>query len=247
MIAQLRSEVYKWLTTRTHIGVLVSMVVLIMAAVLVHAFGLPVARLQTDDQQYGILLDVGANIGALFSALLGALCITSEFRTGTIRPTVLVRPRRPRVFAAKVVCSLAAGAIAGVLAAGSAVAGGWLGLTIRGVSVQVATGEVGRLLVGALVGGALWAALGLAVGAIARSQVPTVVGLVVWLLFVENLLAGDLPTAHQYTPGGLAQALAGSTRDAVLTSVPLAATLLLAYAAAGALLGAAALSRRDVS
>jgi hypothetical protein len=93
----------------------------------------------------------------------------------------------------------------------------------------------------------LWAVIGLGVGTIVRAQVPTIVGLFVRLLFVENLLAGDLPTAHQYAPAALAQALAGSTRDGVLTSAPLAGALLAAYAAATAILGATALTRRDVA
>jgi hypothetical protein len=206
-----------------------------------------VQRLETSEQQRGILVDVGVNLGALFAALLGALSITSEFRTGTIRPTVLARPRRTVVLAAKVACSLAVGAVAGVLAAGTAAAVGAMGLGARGVPVEFAAGDVGRLIVGSLAGGALWAAIGLGVGSIVRAQVPTVVGLFVWLLFVENLLAGNLPTAHQYAPGGLAQTLAGSTREAVLTSAPLAATLLLAYAAVAAILGGTALAHRDVA
>jgi ABC-type transport system involved in multi-copper enzyme maturation permease subunit len=247
MIAQLRSESYKWVTTRTTISVLAGMVALIAAAILVHAYGLPVARLDTAEQQRGILIDVGANLGALFSALLGALSITSEFRTGTIRPTLLARPRRPVVLAAKAISALAAGAVAGALAAATVASVGSIGLATRGVSVEVTAGDAGRLAIGGLVAGALWAAIGLGVGTIVRAQVPTIVGLFVWLLFVENLLAGDLPTAHQYAPGALAQTLAGSTRDAVLSSVPLAAALLAAYAATATILGATALARRDVA
>jgi hypothetical protein len=247
MMAQLRSEAYKWATTRTNLGVLGGMVGLVVAAMLVHTFGLPVALLETGEQQRAILIDVGANLGALFSALLGALCITSGFRTGTIRPTLLALPRRPVVLAGKVVCSLVGGAVAGLLAAGTAAGVGALSLAARGVPVGVTAGDVVRLMGGSLAGGALWAAIGLGVGTIVRAQVPTVVGLFVWLLFVENLLAGNLPSAHQYTPGGLAQALAGSTREAVLTSTPLAATLLLAYAAIAAVLAGTALARRDVA
>jgi ABC-type transport system involved in multi-copper enzyme maturation permease subunit len=247
MIAQLRSEVYKWATTRANIGILAGMVALISAAILVHAFGLPVADLVTGEQQRNILVDVGTNLGALFSALLGALLITSEFRTGTIRPTLLSQPRRAVVVSAKVVWSLAAGAIAGMLAAGTAAGVAVVGLAARGVSVDVTGADVSQLVVGGLVAGALWAGIGLGVGTIVRAQVPTVVGLFVWLLFVENLLAGDLPTAHKYVPGALAQSVAGSTRDAVLASAPLAAVLLIAYAAAAAILGATALARRDVA
>jgi hypothetical protein len=151
------------------------------------------------------------------------------------------------VVGAKVVCSLAAGAVAGVLAAASAAGAGAIGLAARGLSVGVTAPDVGRLVVGGLAAGALSAGIGLGVGTVVRAQVPTVVGLFVWLLFVENLLAGDLPTVHEYVPGALAQALAGSTRDAVLASAPIAAALLVAYAAVAAILGAIALARRDVA
>jgi hypothetical protein len=247
MIAQIRSEAYKWATTRTNAGVLAGMVALIATAMLLHAFGLPVNRLATEEDQRGILIDVAANVGALFAALLGALSVTNEFRTGTIRPTLLAQPRRTVVVAAKVACSLAVGAITGMLAATAAAAVGSLGFAGRSLPIAVTAGDVGRLAVGGLVAGALWAAIGLGVGTIVRAQVPTVVGLSVWLLFVENVLAGDVPTAHKYVPGALAQALAGSTRDAVLASAPLAAALLLAYAAAAAILAATTLARTDVA
>ena len=51
-----------------------------------------------------------------FATLAGLLAVTSEFRYGTIRPTLLFEPRRRVVLAAK----LAAAALAGVLFAASA-------------------------------------------------------------------------------------------------------------------------------
>lgn len=247
MITQIRSEAYKLLTTRTNAGIAAGLVALIALAVLLHAFGLPVDKLNDQVQQRGVLIDVGVNLGILFAALLGALSMTSEYRTGTIRPTLLVTPRRGQVIAAKTICSLAAGAVTGLLAAGTAATAGTIGLAIRGVTVQVSTGDITRLLAGAAASGALWAVIGLGVGAACRAQVPTVVGLFAWVLFVENVLGGDFPKAHRFVPGALAQTLGGSTRDGVLTSAALADALLLAYAAAAALAGLTATSRRDVA
>ena len=81
---------------------------------LLHAFGLPVEKLGSQSQQRAI---------------------TSEFRTGTIRPTLLVTPRRAQVIAAKILCALLVGAVTGVLAAGTAAGAGSIGLAIRGVTV----------------------------------------------------------------------------------------------------------------
>jgi ABC-type transport system involved in multi-copper enzyme maturation permease subunit len=247
MIRTIRGEAYKLVTTRTTVSVVAAMIALISLAVLLHAFGLPRADLRTEAQQRGILTDVGVNLAILFAALLGALSITSEFRTGTIRPTFLLTPRRAQVIAGKTVCVFAAGAVIALLAAGTAAVTGSLGLAIRGVSVQVTAGDATRLLVGATTAGALWAAIGLGVGAVLRAQVPSTVGLFAWLLFVEQVLAGDVPRAHRFVPGGLAQALAGPNRDSVLSSATLAAVLLLAYTAATVLAGLTATRRRDVA
>lgn len=246
MKTQIRSESYKLVTTRTNVGVAAGMVVLIAVAVLLHAFGLPVDRLSNAAGQRGVLIDVGVRLGTLFAALLGALAITSEFRTGTIRPTLLVTPRRRTVIAAKTICVLVAGAITGLLAAGTAAGVGSIGLAARGVSIQLTAGDINRLLLGATLAGALWAVIGLGVGGVVRAQVPTIVGLFAWVLFVENIL-GDVPSWQRFAPGSLAQALGGQVRDGILTSAALAAVLLIAYAVLVALAGLTATVRRDVA
>jgi ABC-2 type transport system permease protein len=246
MNSQIRSESYKLVTTRTNLGVAAGMVVLIALAVLLHAFGLPVDRLSNLAGQRGVIIDVGIRLGTLFAALLGALAITSEFRTGTIRPTLLVTPRRRTVIAAKTVCVFVAGAITGLLAAGTAAGVGSIGLATRGVTIALTAGDIGRLLLGATIAGALWAVLGLGVGAVVRAQVPAMVGLFAWVLFVENIL-GDVPSWQRFAPGSLAEALGGQVRDGILTSTALAAVLLIVYAAVAALAGVTATTRRDVA
>jgi ABC-2 type transport system permease protein len=123
---------------------------------------------------------------------------------------------------------------------------GSLALAGRGVSVQVSTGDYVRLLLGGGAGAALWALIGLGVGAVVRAQVPTIVALFAWLLFAENLLA-DLPTAHRFVPGALAQALAGQQRDGTLHTPALGAALLALYAAIAILAGRIVTIRRDVA
>ena len=246
MKTQIRSESYKLVTTRTNLGVAAGMVALIALAVLLHTFGLSLDRLSNVAGQRGVLIDVGVRLGTLFAALLGALAITSEFRTGTIRPTLLVTPRRTKVIAAKSICVLVAGAITGLLAAGTAAGVGSIGLAARGVTIQLTAGDITRLLLGATLAGALWAVIGLGVGAVVRAQVPTIVGLFAWVLFVENIL-GDVPSWQKFAPGSLGQALGGQVRDGILSSAALAAVLLIAYAALVALAGLTATVRRDVA
>ena len=52
----------------------------------------------------------------LITLVIGILCITNEFRHGTITPTLLVSPVRPRLVLAKVVASLLVGLVLGLAA-----------------------------------------------------------------------------------------------------------------------------------
>jgi ABC-2 type transport system permease protein len=246
VITQLRSEAYKFLTTRTTTSVLAAAAGVAVLAMAVHVLGLPLDEVSTATGQRGLMVEVAVNLGILFSALLGALAITAEFRTGTIRPTLLFTPRRSRVLAAKAVVALAAGAVTGLLAAAATLGAGTAGLTVRGVTTQVSAGDAIRLLVGVPAAGALWAVIGLGVGVVARSQVPTVVALFTWLLFIENVFAGGLPHVHRFVPGSLAQSLAGATGPGVVASAVTAAVLLVLCTAAVGLAGLAVIVRRDV-
>jgi ABC-2 type transport system permease protein len=245
MRLQLRSELYKLRTTRV-VGVLAAMVALVTLAVLLHCFGLSLGRLTSRGDQRAVFVDVGVNLGAVFAGLVGALSITSEIRSGTIRPTLLVTPRRGRVIAAKAVSTFVTGFGLGAIAAGTAGAVGSIALAGRGVAVQVSAGDYLLLILGGGAGAALWAVIGLGLGAVVRAQVPTVVALFAWLLFVENLF-GDLPSAHRFVPGALAQALAGQRRDGTLHAPALAAALLALYAVVALLAGRRLTIRRDVS
>jgi hypothetical protein len=51
------------------------------------------------------------------------------------------------------------------------------------------SGDFAQMIAGGAAAAALWAALGTGVGAIVRSQVGAVVGLCVWLLLIETVLA----------------------------------------------------------
>jgi ABC-type transport system involved in multi-copper enzyme maturation permease subunit len=245
VIRQLRSEVAKVTTTTTLIGMLAALAGLVALAVAVHTYALPVDRLDTRAGQRELLTDVGVNLGVLFAALIGALSITTEFRTGTIRPTLLAAPWRWKVVAAKAVTAFFAGTVAATVSIGTASVTAGVGLSIRDLGSMPTTGDYAGVLAGGAVGGGLVAVIGLAVGAIVRAQVPTFVALFAWLLFVENVLA-ELPEAHRFVPGALAQGIAGQDREGILQGVWVAALVLTIYAAAALLVSATVTSRRDV-
>jgi ABC-2 type transport system permease protein len=245
VIAQLRSELYKLRSTWTAAGLAAAMLALILLAVLMHASEGSATSLATLSRQRGIMIGVGENIGALFAALAGALSITGEIRHGTILPTLLVTPRRGRVVAAKTITAAATGLVFGLLATGTAAGAASLALASRGLAIRIGGGDYALLLAGGAAAGALWAVIGLGAGAVVRSQVPTVVGLLAWVLFVENVVLGEVPSIAKFAPGALGQGLAGSDAVGVLSTPALAAALLALWAAAAALAGHAATTRRD--
>ena len=247
MKAQLRAELLKQRTGGTALGLFAAMLGLVALAVLLHGL-VPTGNLDSGSEQL-MVLGRGEFLGALFAALLGALSITSEFRHGTIRPTLLVTPRRERVIAAKVCVSTLIGAGFGLAGSALAAAVGSAVLGVRGIDVRLDGGDYALLLAGAAAAGALWAAIGVGLGAVIRNQVPTLIGICAWLLFVEGLLVGDVTgvgDVGRFAPGALGQAISGQDPDTLVA--PAVGLLLLAvYAAAAALVGALATTRRDVA
>jgi len=243
-----RSELVKQRSTRTTLGLFGAMLGLVVLAVLLHGFGLQAERLNDPHVQL-MVLGRGEFLGVLFAALLGAMSITAEIRHGTIRPTFLVSPRRGRVVAAKVSVSILIGTGFGLVAGAVAVASGTAALRARGIELQLDRSDYALLIVGAAAAAALWAAIGVGVGAIVRNQVPTLIGICAWLLFVEGLLAGDvaggLGDVGRLLPGAAASAISGQDPGTLLAP-GFGLALLAAYAAVAAMAGALATSRRDV-
>jgi ABC-2 type transport system permease protein len=248
MTAQLRSELLKQRTTRTTLLLVAWMVGLVLLVVALHVLSFSAGALERDSNQMKIL-GLGTSLGALFAALLGAMSITREFRTGTIRPTLLITPRRTRVIAAKVAASMLVGAGIGLLAEALTAASEAAGLAARGIHVQLTAGDYAQLIAGGALAAALFAVVGVGIGTGVRNQVATLVGLCVWLLFVEPLLVGDVPSVAKYAPEASAGAITGAiqsqTADTLIAPL-LGAVLLVAYAALAAIAGSLLITRRDI-
>jgi hypothetical protein len=98
------------------------------------------------------------------------MSITGEIRHGTIRPTFLATPNRARVIAAKVAASALAGVALGLLAEALTAAIESAGLAVRGIHIALSAGDYAQLLAGGGAAAALWAAIGVGVGALVRNQ-----------------------------------------------------------------------------
>ena len=145
---------------------------------------------------------------------------------------------------AKLAVSGLAGILFGLLAEGLMAGAATVAFSARGISNQLTGGDYLQLLVGGAAAAALWAMIGLGVGALVRDQVGTLVGLLAWMLLIENLVPGFVPGAGRFLPGAAGLALAGNT-DKLPAAV--AVLLLVLYAAAASAVGWIATLRRDVA
>ena len=193
-------------------------------------------------------------VASLCLAVLGALSVTSEYRTGMIRTSLAALPRRPGLLAAKAVVAGAAALVAGEAATVGSFLGTRLVVGDRPFPDQHAS--IAHDLPGFLVEGTavpVFALLGLSLGVLLRSTAGTLVS-VVFLWHVLPLLAFHLPRpwserVGSVLPGGLPAQMAGIGADnsiyGDLLSPPAATAVLLAYAFAPLGLAAVVLARRD--
>jgi ABC-type transport system involved in multi-copper enzyme maturation permease subunit len=242
----LASERLKLVTTRGSVALAAALIGVVTLAAIVHILGFDSSMVDEATEQRSIFTDIGVTMGLVFAAISGSLAITGEFRYGTIRPTLLKHPDRRGLLAAKTMTQTVIGAVLAVAATAFAVALCAALLRARGISLDLDAAQITRLIGGAGVGGAGFAASGLAIGTIVRNQVPVVVGLLVWILFIENLLRAGTPSIARLTPGSLARAIVADG-PGVLNSATLAA-LALALVAAGLLIAARAdFTHRDIA
>jgi hypothetical protein len=190
------------------------------------------------------LLSLGSVAGA-FSALAGALLVTSEYRYGTIRPTILFNPARSHVLTAKIVAGMLAGIVFAVLGEAIGWAIGYAILDGRGITIALSSRDVLLLTLGGLAGVALWGAIGTALGTIIHNQVGAIITLLAWGFVINSLLFGLVPSVGRYMPTHASDALMGLTAQHLL-SPSVGAIILIAWTIVLALIGIGLTARRDI-
>ena len=243
-MAQIRAELLKIRSTRTTLGLLLGMVALILLFVLLTGLLTSVGSLSTAENQRQ-LLHIGALAG-VFAALAGVLLVTSEYRYGTIRPTILFTPHRGRVLAAKVLAATLAGLLFGIVGAALGWGIGYAIISGRGITFALSNGDVTQLVLGSLAGVALWGAMGAGLGTILRNQVGGVITLLAWGFVVSPLLYGLVPSVGHFMPTYAQDSLIGLTMDHLLTPTA-GAVVLVGWAALLAVVGLVVTARRDVA
>ncbi|HEX2703525.1 MAG TPA: hypothetical protein VHM72_08845 [Solirubrobacteraceae bacterium] len=244
MIAQIKAELLKVRSTRTTVGLLLGMIALILLFELLTGLLSNASALSSVENQRQLLSL--ASLAGIFSALAGVLLVTSEYRYGTIRPTILFTPYRSRVLAAKVISGALAGIVFGIVGEALGWALGYVILSGRGITFALSGGDVAQLALGALGGIALWGAIGAGLGGIVRNQVGAVITLLAWGFVVSPLLFGLVPSVGHFMPSYSQDALVGLTTQHLLKPV-VGGIVLVAWAILLAVVGVAMSARRDVN
>ncbi|WP_086818967.1 ABC transporter permease subunit [Allokutzneria sp. NRRL B-24872] len=150
------------------------------------------AQVRDIDEQVPLALPLfasGMTFGTLFSALVGVLGVTGEYRHRTITTTYLTAGSRDSVLVAKLVAYAGLGAIYGVASALFGSLGAILGSGGEGFPSAVSWLAVCAV---GVVSSVLWSMFGVGLGALVGNQLGAVLGLLLYTQVVEGVLAGIL-------------------------------------------------------
>ena len=174
MIPLVRSELLKIRTTRGWYAYLAVIVLLVGIAVAADIGDSPDDVRGLTEFQVGLVDSAG--IAALLAIVLGITMVTTEFRHGTITPTLLAEPRREAVLASKAVAGTIVALFFALLAliVVAVVASIWL--SIVEADIHLGNADVATRAAQAILLCVLWGLTGVAIGSVVHSQVAALVG-----------------------------------------------------------------------
>jgi ABC-2 type transport system permease protein len=198
-----------------------------------------------------------ASLGYVFPAVLGTLLITTEYRYQTLTSTFLAFSRRRLVLIAKLLVAVLVGLLVAVLALALTFPAVALVLAGSGHRTGLSDPDLGAAAGRTVIALALWATVGLGVGALVRNQVVAVVAVITCSQLVEPLLRlgmgawGPTRSVARFLPGAASDGLCGASMYTIGASRALLAPwpsglVLLAYALVLTGFGLVMTTRRDV-
>ncbi len=252
MRALVWAEVLKLRSTRTPLGLLLATLGLVALTV-----GVNVPEVGAEDAPVGLedpevlagAVGISFGVPLVMAVLIGVLAYTQEFRYGTATSTYLVEPRRSKVLVAKWLSSALASVAVTVVTLALSVPLAAALIRSRDGAVAV-TVQFWQMVGTEFAAMAAYGVIGVAVGALIRNQVAAVVGVLVWLLAVEQVVLVALPTVGRWLPGGATNALLqlgpAIGLDEKLLSPAAGGLVLVGYTAVAVTLALVVEPRRDV-
>lgn len=254
-----KSEWRKLIYARSTYGLLLASIALASLSAGVTPYVLSHARrfMGVDSLSQSAIVDTVYGKAAsayLFAIILGVLLMAGEFRQATAVATFLAAPKRSRVFLAKAAMAAIAGAAFQLISAGIAIIVAKVALGFYPNAAAPSDTAILDTILAALISGAVLAVVGVAVGALLRSQIIGIVTVMVWLNLIEPIMLLVFPdSAKWWATGAIAGMLnlhVKATGLGVNTTNYLepwqASLLLLGYGAAFAVVALATTMRRDV-
>lgn len=217
MIALIRGELRKLFTTKLWLWMLITAVGLTALFV---SLGIGFAD---DPQNNSPDLDTAAGQRNLFSSasaaaliigILGVIGITSEYRHQTVTPTFLATPRRGTVVAAKMMTYAIVGIGYALACVAVAVSVTLPWLAAKDIDVSLGSNGIPQTLLGVGADVAIYAVLGVGLGALLKNQIAAIVGLLVYVLIIGPIL-GAISAIE-----GLTRFLPNQAEAALLQSTP---------------------------
>ena len=249
MTAVVRSELIKIRTTRGWWAYLLVLVGLVGIGTAAEVGSRSVDERSGQDFQFALVDLIG--ISSLLAIILGITIVTTEFRHGTITPTLLATPGRERVLAGKAIAGVLIAILFAAMAIIVVVVVASIYTSIDGGQLELADSDVVKRAATNVLGVVLWLLMGVAIGTVVHSQVAALVGTLVWLFLVETLLVGllsllDVDAVAEYLPFHALDGADGTGGDNLLSYGP-ALAVTLGWIAALAAAGAVRTSRRDIT
>ena len=241
----IRAELRKLTSTKMPFAFLTVFIVIGIATAMAVAFGTDMdgskAFIATAADQQSLMAFAGNAL--VIAGLFGAIAVAREYGHGTVVLTFLTTPSRPRAVLAQLAAAFVAGGVLGLVGAGVSAGSVAAGLIATDFGFMVSAADLAQVLAASALAGAAGAVLGAGIGALIRNTGGAVVGTILLLVILPPLAVQMASETASWIPGTLANVVSGIDNTA---NIGAAIAAILMWAVVPAVIGLAAVTRRDV-